>query len=251
MALQSLWTLATARRKAATYTHTHTHTQTQNKCAQTSMPRMGFEPTIPVFKRPKTVYALDRAATVIRSKLLPPWKSNNAIQEMIMESQQIVCYITEDRIRKLVNLYLWVYKWGNLRYVGRFSWIDFNKSIIILFKQVSKVFSPLRLLIKIIFAFATDVLYKLTFRCSDHPSDGHLSLKLPLTGHCDCMDVRRDESIGNWVTRTAWPVCHFCYRSCSAVAVCAGSWTVARVLVSKTLSLHRTRYWNSTYVKPL
>jgi hypothetical protein len=29
------------------------------------MPRMGFEPTIPVFERPKTVHALDRAATVI------------------------------------------------------------------------------------------------------------------------------------------------------------------------------------------
>jgi hypothetical protein len=29
------------------------------------MPRVGFEPTIPVFKRAKTVRALDRAATVI------------------------------------------------------------------------------------------------------------------------------------------------------------------------------------------
>jgi hypothetical protein len=29
------------------------------------MPRVGFEPTIPVFKRAKTVHALDRAATVI------------------------------------------------------------------------------------------------------------------------------------------------------------------------------------------
>jgi hypothetical protein len=46
-----------ARRKATTYT--------QNKCTQTSMPLVGFEPTIPVFERTKTVHALDRAATVI------------------------------------------------------------------------------------------------------------------------------------------------------------------------------------------
>jgi hypothetical protein len=29
------------------------------------MPRVGFEPTIPVFERAKTVHALDRAVTVI------------------------------------------------------------------------------------------------------------------------------------------------------------------------------------------
>jgi hypothetical protein len=31
-------------------------TQIQNKSTQTSMPRVGFEPTIPVFKREKTVH---------------------------------------------------------------------------------------------------------------------------------------------------------------------------------------------------
>jgi hypothetical protein len=40
-------------------------TQTQNERTQTSMPRVGFELTIPVFQREKTVHALDRAATVI------------------------------------------------------------------------------------------------------------------------------------------------------------------------------------------
>jgi hypothetical protein len=40
---------------------THRTTQTQNKCKQTSMPRLGFEPTIPVFEGGKTVCA----ATVI------------------------------------------------------------------------------------------------------------------------------------------------------------------------------------------
>jgi hypothetical protein len=40
-------------------------TQTQNKRKHTSVPWVGFEPTIPVFERAKIVHALDRAATVI------------------------------------------------------------------------------------------------------------------------------------------------------------------------------------------
>jgi hypothetical protein len=44
---------------------THRTTQTQNKRTQTSMPQVGFEPTIPVFEPTKTVHALARAATVI------------------------------------------------------------------------------------------------------------------------------------------------------------------------------------------
>jgi hypothetical protein len=43
---------------------THRTTQTQNKRTQTSMPRMEFEPTTPVFERAKTVHTLDLAATV-------------------------------------------------------------------------------------------------------------------------------------------------------------------------------------------
>jgi hypothetical protein len=38
--------------------------QTQNKLIQTSIPRVGFEPTIPVLARAKTVHALNYAATV-------------------------------------------------------------------------------------------------------------------------------------------------------------------------------------------
>jgi hypothetical protein len=41
----------------------HRTTQTQNKRTQTTMPQAGFEPTIPVFERAKTVHALDCAAT--------------------------------------------------------------------------------------------------------------------------------------------------------------------------------------------
>jgi hypothetical protein len=44
---------------------THRTTQTQNKRTLTSLPWVGFEPTIPAFERAKTVHALDRAATVI------------------------------------------------------------------------------------------------------------------------------------------------------------------------------------------
>jgi hypothetical protein len=43
-----------ARGKASTYT--------QNKRTQTSVPRVVFEPTTPVFERTKTVHSLDRAA---------------------------------------------------------------------------------------------------------------------------------------------------------------------------------------------
>jgi hypothetical protein len=45
------------------YLHTEQHKQ--NKRTQTSMSRVGFEPTIPVFERAKTVHSIDSAATVI------------------------------------------------------------------------------------------------------------------------------------------------------------------------------------------
>jgi hypothetical protein len=44
----------------------HRTTQTQNKCTQTSILKVGFEPTITAFERAKTVHALNHAATVIR-----------------------------------------------------------------------------------------------------------------------------------------------------------------------------------------
>jgi hypothetical protein len=45
------------------YLHSGQHKQ--NIRTQTSMSQAGFESTIPVFERAKTVHALDRAATVI------------------------------------------------------------------------------------------------------------------------------------------------------------------------------------------
>jgi hypothetical protein len=46
----------------------HRTTQTQNKCTQRSMPQVGFEPTMLVLQRTKTVHALDREVTVIGSR---------------------------------------------------------------------------------------------------------------------------------------------------------------------------------------
>jgi hypothetical protein len=51
---------------------THRTTQTPNKRTQTSMPLVGFEPTISAFERAKTVHAFDRAATVIGQKTHMP-----------------------------------------------------------------------------------------------------------------------------------------------------------------------------------
>jgi hypothetical protein len=45
----------------------HRTTQTQNKRTQTSMPWVGFKPTIPASERAKTVHASNSAATVIGS----------------------------------------------------------------------------------------------------------------------------------------------------------------------------------------
>jgi hypothetical protein len=43
----------------------HRVAQIENKRIQTYMPQVGFEHTIPVFERAKTVHILDNTATVI------------------------------------------------------------------------------------------------------------------------------------------------------------------------------------------
>jgi hypothetical protein len=80
MALQPLWTLAVSQflniytvgrtlwmgnHSIARPQSAHRTTQIQNKRTQTSMPQVGFEPTIAVFERAETVYALNRANAVI------------------------------------------------------------------------------------------------------------------------------------------------------------------------------------------
>jgi hypothetical protein len=49
------------------------------------MPWVGFEPTIPVFERAKTFYALDRAATVIGKDIVDTVKNNN--KKLVIEIQ--------------------------------------------------------------------------------------------------------------------------------------------------------------------
>jgi hypothetical protein len=46
-------------------TYTQDNTKIEYTQTQTSMPPVGFKPTIPVFERAKTVHVLDLAATVI------------------------------------------------------------------------------------------------------------------------------------------------------------------------------------------
>jgi hypothetical protein len=43
----------------------HREIKTQKKRGQTSVPRVGFEPMVPVFERAKAFHVLKRAATVI------------------------------------------------------------------------------------------------------------------------------------------------------------------------------------------
>jgi hypothetical protein len=64
------------------YLHTEHKTETQNKWThiQMAMPRVGFEPTIPVFGRAKTVYVLDRAATVVGRYEVLQSKINKVLQ---------------------------------------------------------------------------------------------------------------------------------------------------------------------------
>jgi hypothetical protein len=53
------------------------HSTTQDKHRQISMPRMGLEPTIPVFERTKTFCVLDREATMIGLMRFNVFKRDN------------------------------------------------------------------------------------------------------------------------------------------------------------------------------
>jgi hypothetical protein len=52
------------------------------------MPRMGFEPTIPVFKRVKIFHALDLAATVIGHYVFNSLFSATALKDIITNDLQ-------------------------------------------------------------------------------------------------------------------------------------------------------------------
>jgi hypothetical protein len=58
------------------------------------MPPLGFEPTIPVFERRKTVHALDSAATVIGFFLLVTMRSAKLLINLVIihfYSPMLVC----------------------------------------------------------------------------------------------------------------------------------------------------------------
>jgi hypothetical protein len=54
------------------------------------MPRVGFESTIPVLERAKTVHALDRAATVIGSTVFILRRPN----AVILKSVLVLCFFS-------------------------------------------------------------------------------------------------------------------------------------------------------------
>jgi hypothetical protein len=56
---------------------------TQKKRGYISMPRAGFEPAIPMFERPKTVLALDRAA-ITSSFLRPNYEASHAMSIFLL-----------------------------------------------------------------------------------------------------------------------------------------------------------------------
>jgi hypothetical protein len=71
------------------------------------MPRVGFEPTNPVFERAKTVHALDRAAAVIGRSLrylvrIKDKSIDIPIHNLLHESLGLYCYtsITTTRMSK-------------------------------------------------------------------------------------------------------------------------------------------------------
>jgi hypothetical protein len=73
---------------------THRTAQTQNMRTETSIPRVGFEPTTPAFERAKTIHVLDRAASVIGRNI-------SYFEENILQIRQI-------------SITVW-YVWNSLR----------------------------------------------------------------------------------------------------------------------------------------
>jgi hypothetical protein len=68
---------------------THRTTQTQNKRTWTSMPWVGFEPTILASKRAKRAHALDRAATVIGPSIYLPIHNSQAYSLLTLQKNSI------------------------------------------------------------------------------------------------------------------------------------------------------------------
>jgi hypothetical protein len=84
-------------------------TQTQNKHTQTSMPRKGFEPTIPIFERPKSVHASDRAATVIGMSTLKietvwSFETSKSLFFTPLLMKKVLIFIVVETLKLYINI---------------------------------------------------------------------------------------------------------------------------------------------------
>jgi hypothetical protein len=98
------------------HTYTHRATRTGNKRTRTSMPRVGFALTIPVFKRAKTVHALDCAATEIAKRKILLQK----LLRFIFNGYSFFGYVVtsvENSAGILVSCYISVRTFNNACYV--------------------------------------------------------------------------------------------------------------------------------------
>jgi hypothetical protein len=87
---------------------THRTTQTQDKRTQTSMPRVGFEPTTPVFEPARTVYSVDRAAIVICDPAIRRciFTCTNCVIEQLMVVVMLQAYIRDTGCAKVLMVFL-------------------------------------------------------------------------------------------------------------------------------------------------
>jgi hypothetical protein len=85
---------------------THRTTQIHIKCTQTSMPWVGFEPTIPAFERRKTIHALDSVTTMIGNK-----NNQNCIIDLWYCSTRLVLLHHYDK-RKITRTFLMSAYWS-------------------------------------------------------------------------------------------------------------------------------------------
>jgi hypothetical protein len=80
----------------------HRTTQTQNKRTQIIMPHMGSEPTIPVFERPKTVHASDRAVTMIGQIFITSsaniYLSDSGLWDQLTVKQWFHIYVSRNKL---------------------------------------------------------------------------------------------------------------------------------------------------------
>jgi hypothetical protein len=85
---------------------THRIAQTQNKRTQTYKPQVGFEPTIPVVERSKTVLALDRAATVIGTSVAYTYEMSSL--QFVLFTHPSILSRYKTIITKLIAVHIWL-----------------------------------------------------------------------------------------------------------------------------------------------